>query len=84
QLRRTWDSEPIERGAVVVEGDRVAAVGPLEERRASRLPTGGHAAARIPATGQPPLPVRLASTRRWTGPPMDGPADGRQAPHRAC
>ncbi|MER6677707.1 hypothetical protein [Streptomyces sp. NPDC000983] len=31
QVRYTWDAEPIEDGAVAVEGNRVAAVGPLAE-----------------------------------------------------
>jgi hypothetical protein len=35
EVRRTWDdAEPVKGGAVAVEGDRVAAVGPLAELRA--------------------------------------------------
>ncbi|MER5179740.1 hypothetical protein ABT009_15445 [Streptomyces sp. NPDC002896] len=34
ELRPSWDSEPVKGGAVAVRGDRVAAVGPLEELRA--------------------------------------------------
>jgi len=33
QVRRTWDAEPVEDAGVVVEGDRVAGVGPLDELR---------------------------------------------------
>ncbi|MFI9819849.1 imidazolonepropionase-like domain-containing protein [Streptomyces sp. NPDC052013] len=32
-LRIHWDAEPLKNAAVAVEGDRVAAVGPLEELR---------------------------------------------------
>ncbi|PZH16218.1 hypothetical protein C1I97_07010 [Streptomyces sp. NTH33] len=31
EVRRAWDAEPVKGGAVVVEGARVAAVGPLAE-----------------------------------------------------
>ena len=31
ELRPSWDSEPVKVGAVVVDGDRVAGVGPLGE-----------------------------------------------------
>ncbi|MFE9772292.1 hypothetical protein ACFYOV_11565 [Streptomyces sp. NPDC005931] len=30
-VRLTWDAEPLESGAVAVEGGRIAAVGPLDE-----------------------------------------------------
>ena len=37
QVRVTWDSVPVEDGAVAVEGSRIAAVGPLAEL-AERFP----------------------------------------------
>ncbi|WP_405931338.1 imidazolonepropionase-like domain-containing protein [Streptomyces sp. NBC_00827] len=33
EVRRTWDAEPLKDAGVVVEGDRVAGVGPLDELR---------------------------------------------------
>ncbi|GAB7103644.1 hypothetical protein JCM4814A_19580 [Streptomyces phaeofaciens JCM 4814] len=63
QLRRTWDSEPIERGAVVVEGNRVAAVGPLEELRR-----------RFPAARVRSWPGVLGPGRIHEGPLPDAPS----------
>ncbi|MGW2171215.1 imidazolonepropionase-like domain-containing protein [Streptomyces sp. NPDC001705] len=62
QVRVTWDSVPVEDGAVAVEGSRIAAVGPLAEL-----------AERFPAARVRRWPGVLGPARVHVGPLPDAP-----------
>jgi hypothetical protein len=67
QVRHTWDSAPIEDGAVAVEGIRIAAVGPLAEL-----------AERFPAARVRRWPGVLGPARVHEGPLPDAPTPREQ------
>ncbi|MDT0614216.1 imidazolonepropionase-like domain-containing protein [Streptomyces lancefieldiae] len=67
QVRHTWDSAPVEDGAVAVEGIRIAAVGPLAEL-----------VERFPAARVRRWPGVLGPARVHEGPLPDAPTPREQ------